>query len=105
MPPRTPRSLMGSPGGGGCTRHRVSTRSRDLVPRSRRLLDLAAPTRGVRSSRPAARLIAARLITVRLIVGPDVDAPAGEPGGEAGVLALLADRQGQLEVGHDDARR
>src|SRR3954454_4146187 len=105
MPPSTPRSLM------GCTcsvgrarsrprntgprhRHRVSTRSRDLVPRSRRLLDLAAPTRRVRASRAAARLI-----TVRLIVGPDVDAPAREPGGEAGVLALLADRQGQLEVG------
>ena len=35
----------------------------------------------------------------------DVDPPAGQPGREAGVLALLADGQGQLEVGDDDARR
>ena len=34
----------------------------------------------------------------RRLVGTDVDAPAGEPGGEAGVLALLADRQRQLVV-------
>lgn len=33
-------------------------------------------------------------------VGPDVDPPAGEAGGEAGVLALLADRQRQLVVRH-----
>ena len=32
----------------------------------------------------------------------DVDAPAGEAGGEAGVLALLADGQRQLVVGDDD---
>ena len=32
----------------------------------------------------------------------DVDPPAGEAGGEAGVLALLADGQRQLEVGDDD---
>lgn len=31
-------------------------------------------------------------------VGPDVDPPAGEAGGEAGVLPLLADRQRQLVV-------
>ncbi len=37
----------------------------------------------------------------RRLVGADVDAPAGQPGGEAGVLALLADRQRQLVVGHD----
>jgi len=35
---------------------RVSTRSRDFVPQPRRSLDLAAPTRGARSSRHAARL-------------------------------------------------
>src|SRR5690606_29455856 len=33
----------------------------------------------------------------------DVDPPAGEAGGEAGVLPLLADRQRELEVGDDDA--
>ena len=31
----------------------------------------------------------------------DVDAHTGEAGGEAGVLALLADRQAELVVGHD----
>ena len=39
-----------------------------------------------------------------LDVGPDVDAPAGELGGEAGILPLLADREAQLVVGHDHAR-
>src|SRR5690349_15032880 len=38
-------------------------------------------------------------------VGPDVDAPPGELGGEAGVLALLADGQRQLEVGNNHAGR
>lgn len=33
-------------------------------------------------------------------VGPDVDPPAGEAGGEAGVLPLLADRERQLVVRH-----
>ena len=32
----------------------------------------------------------------------DVDAHAGEAGGQAGVLALLADRQAELVVGDDD---
>lgn len=41
-----------------------------------------------------------RLFPGLLGVGPDVDAPAGEPGGEAGVLPLLADRQRQLVVRH-----
>ena len=40
----------------------------------------------------------------RLLVGADVDAPAGEAGGEPGVLALLADRERELEVGDDHAR-
>ena len=34
--------------------------------------------------------------------GLDVDLIAGELGGQAGVLALLADGQGELVVGHDD---
>ena len=33
-------------------------------------------------------------------VATDVDAPAGQPGREPGVLALLADGQRQLEIGH-----
>ena len=37
-------------------------------------------------------------------VGPDVDPPAGQPGGEPGVLALLADGQRELVVGHDHLR-
>src|SRR5690606_26708145 len=37
-----------------------------------------------------------------LVVGADVDLVAGQPGGEAGVLALLADGEGQLVVGDDD---
>ena len=36
-------------------------------------------------------------------LGLDVDVPAGQARGEAGVLALLADGEGQLVVGHDDA--
>ena len=35
--------------------------------------------------------------------GLDVDLIAGQAGGQTGVLALLADGQGQLVVGHDDA--
>src|SRR5690606_24936420 len=59
-----------------------------------RLLNLAGPTRCVRSSR----------IIGRLVVAADVDAPASETGCEAGVLPLLADRKRQLEVGHGDPR-
>ena len=35
-------------------------------------------------------------------LGLDVDAPTGQAGGQTGVLAFLADGQGQLMVGHDD---
>lgn len=42
------------------------------------------------------------LVPGLLGVGPDVDPPAGEPGGEAGVLPLLADRERQLVVRHGD---
>src|SRR5688572_10560490 len=41
------------------------------------------------------------LLLGELGLGPDVDAPAGETGGEPGVLALAADRQRELVVGHD----
>src|SRR3954449_2101305 len=36
--------------------------------------------------------------------GADVDAPAGQAGGEPRVLALAADRQAELVVGHDHGR-
>ena len=39
-----------------------------------------------------------------LALALDVDLPAGQLGGEAGVLAFLADGQRQLVVRHDDAR-
>ena len=38
-------------------------------------------------------------------IAADVDPPAGQPGRQPGVLALLADRQRQLEVGHHHPRR
>ena len=38
-------------------------------------------------------------------VAADVDAPAGQPGREPGVLALLADGQRQLEIGYHHPRR
>ena len=38
-------------------------------------------------------------------IAADVDPPARQPRGEAGILALLADRQRQLEVRHHDPRR
>ena len=52
-----------------------------------------SPTAGRHTSRITGRLITA-----------DVDAPAREAGGQAGVLALLADGEGELEVGHGDPR-
>src|SRR5947208_6678351 len=39
-----------------------------------------------------------------LAVGLDVDLPAGQTGGEAGIHALLADRERELVVGSDDRR-
>src|SRR5579859_2493009 len=41
------------------------------------------------------------LLSRELRLGADVDPPAREPGGEPGVLALAADRQRELIVGHD----
>src|SRR5918998_1628303 len=72
-----------------------------------------AGQRGVRAAAPVAEdggaaaadlllLVAAvGLFLGELGLGADVDAPAGQPGGEPGVLALAADRQRQLVVGHD----
>src|SRR3954464_885024 len=44
------------------------------------------------------------LLLRELGVGDDVDLPAGEPRGEAGVQALLADRERKLVVGNNDGR-
>src|SRR5204863_4135575 len=44
------------------------------------------------------------LLGRELGVGLDVDLPAGQTRGEAGVHALLADRQRELVVRHDDGR-
>src|SRR5262249_60980023 len=44
---------------------------------------------------------AARLLLLELRLALDVDTPTGEPGGEACVLALFADGEGELEVGDD----
>src|SRR5918995_1527209 len=38
-------------------------------------------------------------------VAADVDAPAGQAGRESRVLALLADREGKLEIGDDHPSR
>src|SRR5215218_4293869 len=69
----------------------------------------AAPVGQDRAAAPAELLflaVAAGLLLLlgELGLGADVDAPAGEAGGEAGVLALAADRQRQLVVGHDHRR-
>src|SRR5918995_2675271 len=47
---------------------------------------------------------AVRLLLGELRLGADVDAPAGQPRGEPGILALAADRQRELVVGHDHRR-
>src|SRR5215217_7253106 len=44
------------------------------------------------------------LLLGELRLGADVDAPAGQAGGEPSVLPLAADRQRELVVGHDDGR-
>src|SRR5215216_4222832 len=44
------------------------------------------------------------LLLGELGLGADVDAPAGQAGGQPGVLALAADRQRELVVGHDHGR-
>ena len=72
--------------------------------------------RGVRAAAPVAEdrgaaaadlllLVAAvGLLLGELGLGADVDAPAGQPRGEPRVLALAADRQRELVVGHDHRR-
>src|SRR5690606_23120237 len=48
--------------------------------------------------------VAARETLGELRLRADVDADAGEPGGQASVLALATDRQAQLVIGDDDVR-
>src|SRR6478752_2856898 len=50
-------------------------------------------------TRAPPRWITGRSLRGRVLVRADVDPPAGETGREAGVLALLADRERELEVG------
>ena len=62
-------------------------------------------SRGSGRRRPRLLLVAALgLLLGELGLGADVDAPAGQAGGEPGVLALAADRQRELVVGHDHRR-
>src|SRR6266516_100492 len=71
--------------------------------RARRAAGLGADPAG--PSRPGGRLVASFGATLgRLALAADVNAPAGQAVGQAGILALLADRQRQLVVGHDHVR-
>ena len=70
-------------------------------PRRCRLAGLAARPSALGASAGGTGVLARRDASS----GADVDPPAGQPGGEPGVLALLADRQRQLVVGHDDPGR
>ena len=61
----------------------------------------ASHVRSLTAVRTVAGTVGARALPRHLGVRADVDAPAGQLGGEAGVLALLADRERQLVVRHD----
>src|SRR6478735_2879969 len=80
------------------TRCRYATGPRAGVQsgRSPPVYRLGAPGRVIGAGRGPGRALG---------VGADVDPPAGELGREPGVLALAADGQGELVVGHDDASR
>ncbi len=78
LPPRTDLTPLGQRSNGCCRK-----------PSDLRLGSVPGRT-------PGDGRLPGRLFGVRT----DVDAPAGEPGGEAGVLALLADRERQLVVRH-----
>src|SRR5215211_6405606 len=78
------------------------------VARARQRRVRAAPAVGEDRRAAAADLlllVAGVLLLLReLGLGADVDAPAGQPRGEPRVLALAADRERQLVVGHDHGR-
>ena len=61
-----------------------------------------SPVSALATHSPSAYSASASSPVGELRLAADVDAHAGEAGGEAGVLALLADRQAELVVGHDD---
>src|SRR3954452_1105563 len=63
-----------------------------------------AEDRGAAAARLLGLVALVLLLGGELGLGLDVDPPAGQAGGEAGVLALAADRQRELVVGHDDGR-
>ena len=68
----------------------------------RRPAESTAAQRPSASSSPSYSILV--LLRTNSVSRLDVDAPAGQLGGEAGVLALAADRQRELVVGHDDGR-
>ena len=84
--------------------------SQAAVARARQRAVRAAPAAAQdRRAAPVADLAALVEAAVvglgrELGLGLDVDPPAGQAGGEARVLALAADRQRELVVGHDDGR-
>ena len=105
--------------GGGCVaapaspsaRRRRGRAARRARTRPRRREIASPPSAGCHTSSPSAFVdplalgvldAAAGLLLGELGLALDVDAPAGEPRREAGVLAFLADRERQLEVGDDD---
>src|ERR687888_2174321 len=74
------------------------------VARTRQRRVRAAPAVGEDRGAAAAGLlllVARLLVLVEFGLRADVDAPAGQPRGEARVLALAADRERELVVGHD----
>src|SRR4051812_19245257 len=78
-----------------------------VARRGQRRVRAAAAGREDRVAAPveAVLLLAALGLDVGVLgLGLDVDAPAGQARGKARVLALAADGQAQLVVGHDDGR-
>src|SRR2546423_1363395 len=107
--------MIGVGGGAAClTRYAVGVLVRERLVRveaaiagawQRRVR--AAPAVGEDRGAAAAGLlllVAGLLVLVELGLGTDVDAPPGQPRRQARVLALAADRQRQLVVGHDHRR-
>ena len=88
----------------------VGARGRATRSRPRRREIASPPSAGCHISSPSGALRPTRprrrpppdSSSCELRLALDVDAPAGEPRREAGVLAFLADRERQLEVGNDD---
>lgn len=88
LPPRTDLTPLGQRSNGCC--RKPSDLRLGSIPQAARPVDGHSTSPGV------TRLLLGHMFGV----GPDVDPPAGQAGGEAGVLALLADRERQLVVRH-----